>query len=187
MLATRKRNYWPWHAPPHFDAGEDLYLLTAACFEHRPHLNSEARRDEWVSALTRLVADAGGELRAWVVLPNHYHLLARVSLGAWGSRIARLHNGKATQWNREDGALGRKVWHRYADRRIRTDRHYFATLNYIHANPVRHGWTADAASWGWSSLSHYQREVGQATLAAWQNAYPIDRYGEGWDDQFVCP
>ena len=181
LLAERQRNFWPWHAPPHFADGENLFLLTAACFEHRPILATPARRDEWLEALMELIAAIGGDLRAWVVLPNHYHALARVDLAAYGAAIGRLHNGKATQWNREDETSGRKVWHRFSDRRIRNERHYFATMNYVHANPVHHGHVAKATQWRWSSLGHYLREVGRPVLETWWRDYPVDRYGEGWD------
>ena len=181
MLAERQRNRWPWHAPPHFADDVNLYLLTAACFEHRPLLAAPARRDEWLAAIMALIADIDGDLRAWVVLPNHYHLVARVSLADFSAQVARLHNGKATQWNREDASPGRKVWHRFSDRRIRGDRHYFATLNYVHANPVHHGYVAKATEWPWNSLDHYMREVGRPTLESWWRDYPLDRYGDGWD------
>ena len=181
MLAARQKNDWPWHAPPHFGVDQNLYLLTAACYDHQPILSTESRRDECCVALQNLLAETGGELRAWVVLPNHYHLVAHVVLDAFSKQIGRWHNGKATQWNREDGTPGRKVWHRFADRRIRGDRHYFASLNYVHTNPTHHGLTADAKAWRWSSLAHYMQEVGRETLQKWWHEYPIDRYGEGWD------
>jgi putative transposase len=182
LLSERQCRRWPWHAPPHFADGENLYLLTAACYDHRPLLASGARRDEFLTALFDLVSSMEGDLRAWVVLPNHYHMVARVDLAAFAARVGRLHNGKATQWNREDGTPGRKVWHRFSDRRIRSDRHYFATLNYVHANPVRHGLAADATQWPWNSVAHYLREAGREVLAGWWRDYPVDGYGDGWDE-----
>ena len=181
LLEERRLKVWPWHAPPHFADGEHVYLLTAACFEHQSLMASETRRDEWLSAVHTCVSDCGGDLRGWVVLPNHYHLVARVELAAFAAKIARLHNGKSTQWNREDQTSGRKVWHRFADRRIRNDRHYFASLNYVHANPVHHGLVVRSDAWRWSSLSNYRDEVGQETLEEWSREYPIERFGEGWD------
>jgi putative transposase len=182
MIVERQAHCWPWHAPPHFNDEENVYLLTAACFEHNPIMGHENRRHEMMMALIELIESINGDLRAWVVLPNHYHLLARLKLDAFAKRVGRLHNGKATQWNREDGFLGRKVWHRFADRRIRGDRHYFATLNYIHRNPVHHGWANDLGSWACSSFEHFVKTVGQETVDLWQREYAIEKYGEGWDD-----
>ena len=181
LLEERQLKAWPWHAPPHFADGEQVCLLTAACFEHQNLMASEERRDEWLASLQTCVGDCGGDLRGWVVLPNHYHLVARVSLDEFALKIGRLHNGKATQWNREDQTRGRKVWHQFADRRIRNDRHYFASINYVHANPVHHGLVARVDEWRWSSLVHFRDVVGDETLAAWVREYPIKRFGEGWD------
>jgi putative transposase len=182
MLTMRRDKHWPWHAPPHFDAGRELYLLTAACYEHQGVLASETRRDEWAASLFTAMEEAGGILRAWVVLPNHYHLVACVSLDAFAARIGRLHNGKATQWNREDAKPGRKVWHRFSDRRIRSQGHYFTTLNYVHGNPVHHGYADRPCDWRWSSVGQYAADVGSAVLDKWSRDYPVDQYGKGWDD-----
>lgn len=137
-LADRKLLRRPWHAPPHFGQDQGIYLISAACYEHRSVMGTDARRTEWQSMLLdRLVPERtnGIELSAWVVLPNHYHLLIEGNLRLFAKRVARLHNGTATQWNREDGTSGRRVWHRFSDRLIRSERHYYGSLNYIHANP----------------------------------------------------
>ncbi len=183
MLAMRKIQKRPWHAPPHFDQTRGVYLISAACYEHRPIMMAERRLSEWEHAIRDYMdSDSRIDLRAWAVLPNHYHLLIEGDLRVFSDWIRRLHNGKATQWNREDHTLGRKVWHRFADRVIRSERHYFASLNYIHANPVKHGYAARADEWAWSSLALYVEEVGRERLAEWWRQYPVRDYGKGWDE-----
>ena len=183
VLATRKHLRRPWHAPPHFGQESGIYLISAACYEHRPIMATKSRRAEWEAAMMdRFTRNVDIDIRAWVVLPNHYHLLLAGDLHVFALRIGRLHNGTATQWNREDGTLGRTVWHRFSDRRIRSERHYYASLNYIHANPVKHGYAAVAGDWAWSSLSLYMETVGRELLARWWRQYPVGDYGRGWDD-----
>ena len=114
--------------------------------------------------------------------PNHYHVLIQADLDFLRPWLGRLHNGKATQWNREDETPQRKVWYRFTDRRMRGENHYYATLNYIHANPVRHGYVTNARDWPWSSLHDYVERFGRDTLARWWREYPIGDYGKGWDD-----
>ncbi|HUV64492.1 MAG TPA: hypothetical protein VMW24_11385 [Sedimentisphaerales bacterium] len=160
-------------------------MISAACYEHRPIMGVDTRRAEW----ERAVLDEFGlqsreriDVCAWVVLPNHYHLIIEGDLRVFARRIARLHNGKATQWNREDRVEGRKVWHRFSDRIIRTERHYYASLNYIHANPAKHAYAASATDWAWSSFSVYLEAVGRECLADWWRQYPVGDYGKGWDE-----
>ena len=183
-VAERKLLRVPWHAPAHFGDEARTYLITAACFEHQAILEHPERLTEWEGKLIQLIAGlADAELKAWVVLPNHYHVLAAVSLPALRVKLGRLHNGTSTQWNREDGRPGRKVWYRFTDRAIRSDRHLYATVNYIHANPVKHGLVRKASDWPWSSFGDYAAAHGVAELRRWWDAYPIDRMGEGWDDE----
>ncbi|MFQ5652783.1 MAG: transposase [bacterium] len=126
--------------------------------------------------------DVKGKIVAWVVLPNHYHLVADVDLALFGPWTGRLHNGKSTQWNREDNSLGRKVWYRCSDRKIRGEGHYYASLNYLHFNPVKHKYVEEAGDWPWSSLHTYLETVGREKLNEWWRKYPIRKYGKGWDD-----
>jgi len=184
VLAARKALRRPWHAPPHFAQSQGFYLISAACYEHEPLLAACGRRDEWESALKQSLGNAAAlRLCGWVVLPNHYHLLLDGDLQTFARLVARLHNGKATQWNREDGMRGRKVWHHFSDRSIRSERHYYASLNYIHANPVKHGYAATPGGWPWSSFNLYMEEFGRDRLADWWRRYPVGDYGSGWDDR----
>jgi putative transposase len=164
VLAMRKAQGRPWHAPPHFGQTRGVYMVSAACYEHLPIMTGDLRRAEWERALMDtlgLISPGELDIRAWVVLPNHYHLLVEGDLRVFARRIARLHNGKATQWNGEDQTKGRRVWHRFSDRLIRSERHYYASLNYIHANPVKHGYAASPADWAWSSFSLYLEARGE--------------------------
>ncbi len=46
IVAMRKIQKRPWHAPPHFDQTRGVYLISAACYEHRPIMAAAARRTE---------------------------------------------------------------------------------------------------------------------------------------------
>jgi putative transposase len=184
VLAERKARGYPLHEPPHFEEGVNTCMLTGVCFEHKKILTSTSRRlEEFSEALICGIKTAvRGKLYAWVVLPNHDHLLAEVDLAVFRAWIGSLHNGKSTQWIREDDCRGRRVWYRFSDRKIRNDRHFYASVNYIHFNPVRHKCVEKASDWPWNSLHSYVDDVGPETLAEWWHKYPIDDYGKGWDD-----
>ena len=49
-----------------------------------------------------------------------------------------------------------RVWMReYWDRYIRDDRHFAATVDYIHQNPVKAGLTRRSEDWPWSSAREW--------------------------------
>jgi putative transposase len=101
-------------------------------------------------------------LLAWVVMPNHVHVLfepindwtvAKIVAG-WKKFTAR----KIFDWERESGrGFGNKVphapiWHReYWDRYIRDKAHLNQVIDYIHSNPVKAGLAPTAQNWRWSS------------------------------------
>ncbi len=120
---------------------------------------------------------------AWCILPNHYHMLVATSdVLALLAELGRLHGRTSYYWNGEENARGRQVFFRAAERVMRSERHYWATLNYVHHNAVHHGYVARWQDWPWSSAAQYLEEMGaEEALRVWKE-FPILEYGEGWDD-----
>lgn len=99
-------------------------------------------------------------LHAWVVMPNHVHVLIEPMAGntladvvqSWKSFTAKLILKNTAG---EPPALpgNARLWQSdYWDRFIRNERHYHSTVDYIHNNPVKAGLVARAEDWTWSSL-----------------------------------
>ncbi len=65
---------------------------------------------------------------------------------------------------------------------MKSPEHYYATLNYVHHNPVKHGYTAKWGEWPWSSAIEYLKEIDTTEVTRLWKTYPITRYGDGWDD-----
>lgn len=138
---------------------------------------------DFCEQLVATLNDAETTLHAWCVLPNHYHLLLHVpdlkpALGALG----KLHGRTSFLWNGEESNRGRKVWCAPTDRLIRSEAHFWCTVNYIHHNPVKHGYVARWQDWPFSSAADFLASVGREKAAAIWKAYPILEYGKGWDD-----
>ncbi len=56
-----------------------------------------------------------------------------------------------------DGSLGRTVWHNYWDSKITFEKSYWARLNYVHQNAVKHGLVAVANRYRWCSAAWLER------------------------------
>ena len=65
---------------------------------------------------------------------------------------------------------------------MRSAGHFFATLNYIHNNPVKHGYVARWAAWPFSSFHWYLQTHGRDWLLDLWRQYPLRDYGAAWDD-----
>jgi REP element-mobilizing transposase RayT len=93
-------------------------------------------------------------LLAWVVMPNHVHVVMRAgSHHALGTIVGGWKTYSARQVN---ASLGRRgpLWQRdYYDRYIRDEMHLARAVEYTEANPVIAGLVAAPEEWAFSSAS----------------------------------
>jgi len=186
-LSERKWSGRPWHSPPYRNSGGGTYLFTAACFEHRPVIgDSRERMENFVRTLLRTLGEGCSvrQIHAWVVLPNHYHLLGDIpDVMAVKKQLGEVHGRTSHEWNRQESLIGRKVWFRALETKIKNDRHFWATVNYIHQNPIKHRCVSSLQDWPWSSFPDWMEERGRDSLEKLWNNFPTDQYGERWDDE----
>jgi len=187
LLAWRRQMRFPWHSPPHCISDRGVYHITAACYEHEAIIGSSpARMAGFADALVACLSLHAGAIHAWCVLPNHYHaLLATPDVFALLAALGKLHGRTSFAWNGEDARRGRQVWCKAADRGMRSDRHHWATLNYVHHNPVHHGYARRWQEWPYSSAVEYLEGVGHAEAERIWREFPILDYGKGWDDPSI--
>lgn len=98
------------------------------------------------------------DLKGWVVMPNHVHVLLAPQPDVPLKRIVQsLKGSSAVQINRALGRTGR-IWQPdYFDRYIRDSDHFYRTLKYIEWNPVKAKLCQDPALWPWSSANENAR------------------------------
>lgn len=98
-------------------------------------------------------------LIAWVVMPNHVHILIQ---NVPGHSIAQImHSIKSFTAHEANKILDRegRFWFKeYFDRYIRTGRHFEATLRYIEENPVKARLCAKSEDWKFGS-AHYRKNL----------------------------
>jgi len=188
IVDFRRKHGYPLHAPPHPFREAGAYLISAANFEHKPVMKSPERRTEFELQLLTALSEIANDVIAWVVLQNHYHFLAYVqSLDHISSTLKHLHGTTSRKWNVEDNLTGnRRVWYKFADTYIRNETHLHLAFNYIHYNPVKHGYITNPYDWQWSSLSLYYGDKGKEWLRDhWKSYTPPPDFGNGWDDDVV--
>lgn len=93
-------------------------------------------------------------LAAWVVMPNHAHVLC--SPGIRHSLAEIMHSLKSYTANEANKMLGRtgRFWQKeYFDRYIRNARHFAKVVAYIENNPVKARLCEEIEDWPFSSAS----------------------------------
>ncbi|MCM0045477.1 MAG: transposase [Burkholderiaceae bacterium] len=112
---------------------------------------------------------------ALVVLPEHLHLLMTLPDGDrdYSTRIRLIKRWFTTHLPGSQASPWQK---RFWEHVIRNDDDFRAHLDYVHFNPVKHGYVEIADQWLYSSIHRY---VAQGKLpAGWGSAVPDLTVGE---------
>jgi len=97
-------------------------------------------------------------LAAWVVMPNHAHVLCSPCMGHSLAEIMHsLKSYTASEANKMLGRRGRFWQKEYFDRYIRNARHFAKVVAYIENNPVKARLCEKAEDWPFSSASFRKR------------------------------
>ncbi len=184
ILRLRRLKGFPLHSPPHILGQSSFYHISSACYNHQSFIGlSETRILEFSGELFDTLISIGCKIFAWCVLPNHFHVLIESkSIRVCIKNIGLLHGRTSYRWNNEENKRGRKVWCPASDRNIRSEGHFWATINYIHHNPVHHRYVSHWQEWPFSSAIEFLNRYGHEKATELWNTYPIYDYGKGWDD-----
>lgn len=183
-LRYRHLQRFPKHSPPHFDSeGETQYILTSACYEHKPIIGkSHKRMIDCESKILEICEKFCTSIYAWCILPNHYHVLLKTSqIKPLRKEIGLFHGRSSFEWNKEDNSRGRQVWHNCFERKMKSKRHFYASLNYVLNNAVHHGYVKNWLDWQWSNAEEYLEKTGRENAVKIWKEYPILDYGKKWD------
>jgi len=131
-------------------------------------------RASWRRAASRVPHD----VIAAVVIPDHVHALIRMRDGY--DDYPRLWQEIKKGFTRRSNIAPSPWQSRYWEHTIRDARDLQAHFDYIHFNPVKHGYVARASDWPYSSIHRYIR---RGMLSAdWASGGDIEgRFGEPMD------
>jgi len=161
------------HRPPHLYLDGAWYFITASTMNKARILETDQHLDLWAQTLKEVAAEFEIRMVAWVALPNHYHLLMMPKLGRDLGKLMQRINGRSSRsLNLLDRAQGRSIWYSYWDTCIRDERGFWTRFNYIHYNPVKHGYVKRPEEWQFSTYRFYLEDEGQAWLARCWIDYP---------------
>lgn len=104
-------------------------------------------------------------IHAWVVLPDHLHCILSLPEDdddfALRWRLIKSHFSRAlphTEWRSDSRQRygERGIWQRrYWEHRIRDAADYRHHLDYVHLNPLKHGYVTRASDWPYSTFHRY--------------------------------
>ena len=145
------------NTPPHWFVSNAIYIVTGATLYKKTLLDSDSKRFNFCETLVERTGILGWSLEAWAVMPSHYHFIGRNPENALSLKalIQGVHSINAKFINRIDETPGRRVWYNYWDTCIMTEESYYARLNYVIHNPVKHGLAQNPEDYPFSSYRHF--------------------------------
>ena len=172
----------------HYDDEQSAHFLTFSCY-HRIPLFSKPRSCEWLIDALRLARQQGQfDLWAFVIMPEHVHLVLQPPAGVRISQILttlkQSVSKRAIPWLHEhapqflphihdcqpSGRSAYRFWQRGGgyDRNLRTTSDVHEKIDYVHKNPVRRGLTEIPEQWPRSSARAWHTGI--------DDPVPIDRH-----------
>jgi putative transposase len=132
----------------------DVHFLTFSCYKREQRFCAVASFNTFERTLERVRQWYGIAINAYVVMPEHVHLLVhepeRSTLSVAVQMLKQIVGRKLPPDE------GTPFWQRrYHDRNIYSAKAFTAALQYIHRNPVTRGLCARPQDWHWSSCLHY--------------------------------
>jgi putative transposase len=138
-------------------------------------------RDEDYFAFQRILEEARGMARtrllAYVIMPNHWHLILWPPEGDDLSTTMHWLTGTHTQrWHAAHGTSGTGPLYqgRFKSFPIQSDEHFLTVVRYVERNPLRANLVTKAENWRFSSLWQWHASRADVTLDEWPLPRPAE-------------
>jgi putative transposase len=180
-----------------FNEPGHAHSLTFCCFGRRPFLSKDRSRLWFVEALDRARQKHAFDLWAYVIMPEHVHLLiwpreplysvsrilTSIKLPVSIKAVSYVRTSAPTFLSRmrdrqPNGVVHYRFWQRGGgyDRNLFEPKTIWAEIDYIHANPVRRGLCESPSDWVWSSARE-QESPGTGLLRLDLTSFPRTQQG----------
>jgi REP-associated tyrosine transposase len=146
-----------------------LYFFTVVTYQRKPLLTVEPIRSNMRNAFEHVRKRWKFDIEAIVLLPDHLHTIWKLpdgdsdystrwrlikdkctrSLKNQGYRIEHFSDSRIKK--KEHGIWQRRFW----EHQIRNEKDFENHMDYIHYNPIKHGYVESLLDWKWSSFHRY--------------------------------
>src|SRR3990172_3055249 len=132
-----------------FDDHEFPCLVTSNIADRKAIFSSERAARLFIQILHEVRL-----LFAFVVMPDHVHLVLRSAAAHSIGQVIQLVKGRfSRRYNEMTGKRGRLWQSRYHERALRRESELLEAIEYVHGNPVAAGLVGEAPAFAWSSAS----------------------------------
>jgi putative transposase len=178
-----------------YDVPGHAHYLTFSCWRCQRFLNADLARQWVLEAMDAARRVHPFDLWAWVLMPEHMHLLLfprdGVGVGSILKSIKQPVAKKAVEWVRRNAPAflprlldaqpsGRRSYRFWQpgggyDRNLWSANEIHEKIGYIHANPVRRGLVPTPGDWAWSSLRAWELGTNEPICIDRESLPPTER------------
>lgn len=182
------------HTPWHLQITKEFYFITSRTVGKIDFFDSDQEKSLLKNCLREALNKYQVSIYAWIILANHYHLLVKFNnplllpdfIGYINGKSAHLLLHGVSRLRRDqvtaeplhstDKNYRHKIWWNYWDKCLWNEKDFWQHFNYIHHNPIKHGYVKnflELANYPFSSYQHYLKKYGQEWLDSCFESYPI--------------
>ncbi|MEW6087307.1 MAG: transposase, partial [bacterium] len=141
---------------PRLDAPGTLHHIIARGIERKEIFKDKIDYQDFLKRLEITVEKCNLEIYAWVLIPNHFHLLVKTKDIPLSKAMRKLMTGYAVNFNRRHKRNGYLFQNRYKSILCEEEPYLLELVRYIHLNPYRAGLVKsleELNKYGWSGHS----------------------------------
>ncbi len=156
-------NYHRYYIP------DSIIFITSVTKDRTPYLQSKTDIDLFFDTLGNVKRLYPFHLLAYVILPDHFHWLMNMkkSTNNFSDVIRSIKRNFTLNYKNEHNILiNLSVWQeRFWDHVIRDERDLENHFDYIHWNPVKHGFVKSPQDWNYSTYQFWQKRGYYPTMS----------------------
>jgi putative transposase len=128
---------------PRLDAAGTMHHVIVRGIERGEIFRGKRDREDFLARLGRIVEEGQATCFAWVLIPNHVHLLLRTGEAPLARLMRRLLTGYAVSFNLRHQRSGHLFQNRYKSIVCEEEAYLLELIRYIHLNCIRAGLVKD--------------------------------------------
>jgi len=154
-----------------------LHHVMGRGIERRKIFRSDRDRNDFIDRLSALVQEDSMEIYAWVLMPNHFHILCKTKNLPLSISMRRILTGYVVNFNKRHRRYGHLFQNRYKSIVCQEDVYLKELVRYIHLNLLRAGLVKDLKVLNRNPWSGHSALAGKVKRE-WQNTkYVLSFFG----------
>ena len=164
------------HQPVHIYVPNQYYFVTSHTYQQKKL--SDKMKGILLNVIQFTSVEKEFFIIAYVILDNHYHIIIKIGTSFSLKVIMKLINGRSSYLFKKHGykKSKNKIWQNYWDYCIRNEDDLCTHLNYIHYNPIKHGYAKKISEYLYSSFNLYYLVKGKEYIIDIFKKYPVKEY-----------